>query len=72
MKPALHHRTNRRRFLQATAGASIGVLAGELPDPVAKVTSEPREAPKPASNATALPASLGVAQRCWIDPSIAA
>ena len=55
---------NRRRFMQTTAGSSIGALiAGNVPGDV--------ESPNNAGS-TAIPGVRGVAQRFWIDPSIAA
>ena len=67
------HHTNRRQFLRAAAGSSVGVLAtGSLP---AQETNEAHEKPqvsKPASGSPAIPPSRGVATKFWIDPSIAA
>jgi hypothetical protein len=68
----MSHRTNRRRFLQATAGSSIGVLAGGLSTQGTNARNEPGEALKSASGSAAIPASRGVAKRFWIDPGIAA
>jgi len=72
MKDSMSRRTNRRRFLQATAGSSIGVLAGGLSAQGANAHNEPGEALKPASDSAAIPPSSGVAKRFWIDPGIAA
>src|SRR6516164_1627430 len=60
----MSHPANRRRFIQRTAGSSIGgwVAAG---------VSGLAEAPNPAGSA-ALPDAAGVARKIWIDPSIAA
>ena len=59
------HPTNRRRFMQTTAGSGIGLcLSGGL--------SAQGEAPKDASGSVVIPDSAGVARKFWIDPSIAA
>ena len=55
---------NRRRFLQTTAGSSVGALIA------ADITGQ-AEASKNAGSA-ALPDAGGVARKLWIDPSIAA
>ncbi len=72
MKDSMSRRTNRRRFLQATGGSSIGVLAGGLWAQGTEAHNEPGEALKPASGSAAIPPSSGVAKRFWIDPGIAA
>src|SRR5262249_29160768 len=58
------HPENRRRFLQTTAGSSMGAW-------VAAGVSGQAEAPKNAGSA-ALPDAGGVSRKFWIDPSIAA
>ena len=54
---------NRRRFLQTTAGSSVGawVAAGV-----------PGQAEAPQDAGSTIPDAGGVAERFWIDPSIAA
>jgi hypothetical protein len=60
----MSHAVNRRRFIQATAGSSLGAwMAADMSGQAA--------APQDARSA-ALPDAGGVAQRFWIDPSIAA
>ncbi len=67
------HRTNRRKFLTAAAGSSLGALAGGcLSAKGASDASENGKAGSPASGSPVIPASRGVATRFWIDPSIAA
>jgi hypothetical protein len=58
------HPANRRRFLQAAVGSSVGAW-------VATGNSGQAEAPKDAGP-SAIPDAGGVATRFWIDPSIAA
>ena len=60
----MSHPANRRRFLQTTAGSSVGAW-------VAAGVSGQAEAPKDAGP-SALPDAGGVARKFWIDPSIAA
>lgn len=60
----MSHPANRRRFLQTTAGSSIGAW-------IAAGVSGHAEAPAFAGS-TAIPDAGGVAKRFWIDPSIAA
>src|SRR4029079_6325077 len=63
--------TSRRKFLQATAGSSIGLMAsGGVSAHEVGDLSKGAELPKPALSR--LPASSGVATKFWIDPSIAA
>src|SRR5512143_1325917 len=73
MKTNLSHPTNRRRFLQASTGSSIGVLlAGALSALDSNVRNKPGQTSKPAPASAAIPPSTGVAKKFWIDPSIAA
>src|SRR5262245_22765886 len=58
------HPANRRRFLQTTAGSSVGAY-------FAAGVSGQAEEPKNAGSA-AIPDAGGVARKFWIDPSIAA
>jgi hypothetical protein len=58
------HPANRRRFLQAAVGSSVGAW-------VATGASGQAEAPKEAGS-SAIPDAGGVATKFWIDPSIAA
>ncbi len=60
----MSHPADRRRFLQAPAGSSLGAW-------FATGVSGPAEAAKDAGPA-ALPEAGGVAKKFWIDPSIAA
>jgi hypothetical protein len=63
----------RRRFLQASAGSSLGVLvAGGLSAQETKSANESGQAPNPASGSPAIAESSGVATKFWIDPTIAA
>jgi hypothetical protein len=58
------HPANRRRFLQAAVGSSVGAW-------VAAGVSGEAETSKDAGS-SAIPAADGVATKIWIDPSIAA
>ena len=60
----MSHPANRRRFIQTTAGSSMGAW-------IAADVSGQAEAPKNAGSA-AIPDAGGVAKKFWIDPSIAA
>src|SRR5216683_1734135 len=69
----MSHRTNRRRFLQASAGSSIGLwMSGGLSAQEAKHIKERGGAPKSPSASPAIPVSRGVVAKFWIDPTIAA
>ena len=73
MKTPMSHRTNRRRFLQASAGSSVGMLVGGCLSPQNdKAPAEQGEIREPASSSAPIAASGGIATRFWIDPSIAA
>src|SRR6478735_3281364 len=55
---------NRRRFIQITAGSSVGTWIA---------TSVPAQADDSKhAGSTAIPDARGVARKIWIDPSIAA
>src|SRR5690348_18186080 len=58
------HPANRRRFLQAAVGSSVGAW-------VATGVSGQAEAPMDAGSSAILDAG-GIARKFWIDPSIAA
>src|SRR5262245_16571474 len=60
----MSHPANRRRFLQAAAGSSVGAW-------IAAGVSAQAEAPKD-SGPSPIPDAGGVAGKFWIDPSIAA
>ena len=60
----MSHPANRRRFIQTTAGSSIGTW-------IAAGVSGQAEAPTNTGSAAILDAG-GVAKKIWIDPSIAA
>jgi hypothetical protein len=73
MKATTSQGTNRRQFLQAAAGSSLGLLAGGCRSTQEAIDLNPgTELPKPAAGLSAIPASSGVASKFWIDPSIAA
>ena len=84
MKASTPPRTNRRQFLQGTAGSSLAILAGgclcshEQKVPEAKGGSRGGDGGAhgghsvPASGASPVPESRGVASKFWINPSIAA
>ena len=60
----MSHAVNRRRFIQSAAGAGLGAW-------IAAGGSGQAEAPQDAGSA-AIPDAGGVAEKFWIDPSIAA
>src|SRR5678809_280761 len=71
MKSSASPHRNRRQFLQAAAGSSLGVFAGsgaaEAPP-----ADQQKEIPKSSStDSPTLPPPSGVANKFWIDPSIA-
>src|SRR6185369_11888107 len=69
----MSHVTNRRRFLQAGVGSSLGVLfAGSPPAQEMKNVNGKPDNPKSATGAPAIAPSGGVATKFWIDPRIAA
>jgi hypothetical protein len=69
----MSQRTNRRRFLQASAGSSIGLLVAEgLPAREARDVNQNDGIQKPAAGSPPIAASRGVAKKFWIDPGIAA
>src|SRR5690349_8464571 len=73
MKTNASRRTNRRHFLQAAAGSSLGVIAGKSVSAAhAADIDGDKNASKPDSDSPAMPAASGVATKFWIDPSIAA
>ena len=66
-------RTNRRRFLQTSAGSTLGILMAEgLSAEETKDTSMSGQGRKPASGSPVIAESTGVATKFWVDPSIAA
>src|SRR5262245_25490158 len=68
----MSHHTNRRRFLKASAGSSMGILlTGGLSAQETKLIKERGEAPKSVPGSPAIAESPGVASKFWIDPSIA-
>src|SRR5258705_251207 len=73
MKTKISQGTSRRRFIQATAGSSIGVWAGGCLSSREHLVSEAKSViSEPASGSPAIAPDRGVATRLWIDPSIAA
>jgi hypothetical protein len=73
MKTTMSHRTNRRQFLQTSAGSSIGILmAAGLSAQEIRGVNERDQTPKQASGSPVIAESGGVAKKFWIDPGIAA
>jgi hypothetical protein len=67
------HRTNRRRFIQTTAGLGIGIMmAGGLSANTAEPATSGGESRKQAPGSAPVPTSGRIARRFWIDPTIAA
>src|SRR5262245_28662860 len=70
---SMFHPTNRRRFLQTTAGSSLGVLVGEsLCAQGSKGPNHLDRTSKPGSGSARIPESNGVATKFWIDPRMTA
>ena len=69
----MSHRTNRRRFIHATAGSSIGVFAsGYLSSHAQQGPGTDAGTHKPVLGSLPLAESRGAATKFWIDPTIAA
>ncbi len=69
----MSHYTNRRRFLQTTAGSSLGVLlGGDLSAQENQALKEGAKVQLTGSGPSSLPEAAGIATKFWIDPGIAA